>query len=193
MESKYHIHSTHPVWIKWPASCIAGEPRVYPRYGDIAGSWAQGNTDADQFVEVISPPTTNTCYITTNKTKTGKLPPTTTMGNITRTKTLDITINNKHRLYHHQQQTPVISPTTNTDYITTDNKQGYITTDKKTGKITTTNQHGSYDHQQQTQAQSSIKLKDVEPGVFCCCITLCKHKQNSTNVFTTCSTTCLET
>ncbi|XP_076075167.1 uncharacterized protein LOC143046075 isoform X1 [Mytilus galloprovincialis] len=36
----------------WPASCIAGEPRVYPRYGDIAGSWAQGTTDANQFVEV---------------------------------------------------------------------------------------------------------------------------------------------
>ncbi|CAC5409331.1 unnamed protein product [Mytilus coruscus] len=36
----------------WPASCIAGEPRVYPKYGDISGSWAQGTLDANQFVEV---------------------------------------------------------------------------------------------------------------------------------------------
>jgi hypothetical protein len=35
------------------ANTVQGEPRVYPKYGDIAGSWAQGNRDANQFIEVI--------------------------------------------------------------------------------------------------------------------------------------------
>lgn len=31
---------------------IIGEPRVYPRYGDLAGAWAQGNISEDEFVVV---------------------------------------------------------------------------------------------------------------------------------------------
>ena len=36
----------------WPASCVEGPPRVYPKYGDIAGAWAQKNKDAHQYIEV---------------------------------------------------------------------------------------------------------------------------------------------
>lgn len=32
---------------------MQGKPNVYPRYGDIAGSWAQRNRDGNQFIEVI--------------------------------------------------------------------------------------------------------------------------------------------
>ncbi|XP_071129105.1 TD and POZ domain-containing protein 1-like [Mytilus edulis] len=36
----------------WPASCVEGKPRVYPKYGDIAGAWAQKQKDANQFIEI---------------------------------------------------------------------------------------------------------------------------------------------
>ncbi|XP_063445989.1 TD and POZ domain-containing protein 1-like isoform X1 [Mytilus trossulus] len=36
----------------WPASCVEGKPRVYPKYGDIAGAWAQKHKDANQFIEI---------------------------------------------------------------------------------------------------------------------------------------------
>ncbi|CAC5402422.1 unnamed protein product [Mytilus coruscus] len=36
----------------WPASCVEGQPRVYPKYGDIAGAWAQKQKDANQFIEI---------------------------------------------------------------------------------------------------------------------------------------------
>jgi hypothetical protein len=32
---------------------VQGKPDVYPRYGDRQGAWAQRNTDANQFIEVI--------------------------------------------------------------------------------------------------------------------------------------------
>jgi hypothetical protein len=32
---------------------VKGKPDVYPRYGDRQGAWAQRNTDANQFIEVI--------------------------------------------------------------------------------------------------------------------------------------------
>lgn len=37
----------------WPASCVLGPPRVYPKYGDIPGAWASGTIDANQFLEVV--------------------------------------------------------------------------------------------------------------------------------------------
>lgn len=36
----------------WPASCVEGPPRVYPKYGDIAGAWAQQTKNANEFIEV---------------------------------------------------------------------------------------------------------------------------------------------
>lgn len=36
----------------WPASCVIGQPKVYPKYGDIAGAWAQKHIDANQYLEV---------------------------------------------------------------------------------------------------------------------------------------------
>nr|XP_022313500.1 uncharacterized protein LOC111118373 isoform X1 [Crassostrea virginica]XP_022313502.1 uncharacterized protein LOC111118373 isoform X1 [Crassostrea virginica] len=36
----------------WSARSVIGEPKVYPRYGDIHGSWATKVTDAHQFIEV---------------------------------------------------------------------------------------------------------------------------------------------
>ena len=36
----------------WKADMIIGPPKVYPRYGDIPGTWAQGRTDSSQFIEL---------------------------------------------------------------------------------------------------------------------------------------------
>ena len=36
----------------WAADQVVGLPRVYPRYGDIQGSWAQGNKSDDEWIEV---------------------------------------------------------------------------------------------------------------------------------------------
>lgn len=36
----------------WAAENIIGEPRVFPRYGDLNGSWAQGNVTANEFIVV---------------------------------------------------------------------------------------------------------------------------------------------
>ncbi|XP_046583874.1 uncharacterized protein LOC124291016 [Haliotis rubra] len=36
----------------WPASVVVGQPRVYPRYGDIQGAWAQAICDNKQFIEL---------------------------------------------------------------------------------------------------------------------------------------------
>ncbi|KAJ8319077.1 hypothetical protein KUTeg_004168 [Tegillarca granosa] len=36
----------------WSANCLVGKPRVYPKYGDIHGAWAQGTIDSNQFVEL---------------------------------------------------------------------------------------------------------------------------------------------
>ena len=40
---------------RWSARSVIGEPKVYPRYGDIHGSWATKVTDAHQFIEVNLP------------------------------------------------------------------------------------------------------------------------------------------
>lgn len=36
----------------WGAKHIINKPTVYPRYGDITGSWAQAQCDANQFIEL---------------------------------------------------------------------------------------------------------------------------------------------
>ncbi|XP_060602914.1 uncharacterized protein LOC132755993 isoform X1 [Ruditapes philippinarum] len=36
----------------WPATCVIGPPRVYPKYGDIPGAWASSTIDERQFLEV---------------------------------------------------------------------------------------------------------------------------------------------
>ena len=36
----------------WSAAKVIGAPQVYPRYGDIAGTWAQKNKDANEYIEV---------------------------------------------------------------------------------------------------------------------------------------------
>ena len=36
----------------WSAKQVIGAPQVYPQYGDITGSWAQGNKDANEYIEV---------------------------------------------------------------------------------------------------------------------------------------------
>ncbi|XP_067664338.1 TD and POZ domain-containing protein 3-like [Haliotis asinina] len=36
----------------WPASVVVGQPRVYPRYGDIQGAWAPRTCDSKQFIEL---------------------------------------------------------------------------------------------------------------------------------------------
>ncbi|XP_056019555.1 uncharacterized protein LOC125669622 isoform X2 [Ostrea edulis] len=36
----------------WSARTVIGQPRVYPRYGDLQGSWASAAKDAHQFIEV---------------------------------------------------------------------------------------------------------------------------------------------
>ncbi|XP_060068603.1 speckle-type POZ protein-like [Ylistrum balloti] len=38
--------------VNWAANCVIGTPKVYPRYGDIHGAWAQGVCDSQQFLEV---------------------------------------------------------------------------------------------------------------------------------------------
>jgi speckle-type POZ protein len=43
--SEYNNHS-------WAACCVIGEPRVYPRYGDIQGAWAQGNVSDSEYIIV---------------------------------------------------------------------------------------------------------------------------------------------
>ena len=35
---------------------MTGSPKVYPQYGDIAGSWAMGNCDANEYIEVRARP-----------------------------------------------------------------------------------------------------------------------------------------
>ena len=40
-------------YFSWPASCVIGSPRVYPKYGDIPGAWAPGGIDQRQFLEVF--------------------------------------------------------------------------------------------------------------------------------------------
>eukprot|EP00731_Ephydatia_muelleri_P029173 Em0020g817a len=39
----------------WSAREVIGQPKVYPRYGDSIGSWAQGNRSADEWIEVQFP------------------------------------------------------------------------------------------------------------------------------------------
>lgn len=36
----------------WPATCVIGLPKVYPRHGDIPGAWAPEVKDDKQFLEV---------------------------------------------------------------------------------------------------------------------------------------------
>ncbi|XP_005092041.1 F-box/LRR-repeat protein 4 isoform X2 [Aplysia californica] len=36
----------------WSANQVIGPPKVYPRHGDIHGSWASGTVDSNQFIEV---------------------------------------------------------------------------------------------------------------------------------------------
>ena len=36
----------------WAADQVIGAPKVYPRYGDHHGAWAQSNPDANEFIEV---------------------------------------------------------------------------------------------------------------------------------------------
>ena len=36
----------------WSANKVIGKPQVYPNYGDIEGSWAQGNISANEYIEV---------------------------------------------------------------------------------------------------------------------------------------------
>lgn len=38
--------------IRWSANQVIGEPKVYPRYGDIQGSWASRSCTANEFLEV---------------------------------------------------------------------------------------------------------------------------------------------
>jgi len=37
---------------RWSANSVIGPPTVYPRYGDIHGAWAQGNTTESEFIVV---------------------------------------------------------------------------------------------------------------------------------------------
>jgi len=37
---------------RWSANSVIGPPRVYPRYGDIHGAWAQGNITEAEFIIV---------------------------------------------------------------------------------------------------------------------------------------------
>jgi hypothetical protein len=37
---------------RWSAQTVIGQPRVYPQYGDLRGSWASATKDAHQFIEV---------------------------------------------------------------------------------------------------------------------------------------------
>ena len=36
----------------WAANQVIGAPKVYPKYGDHHGAWAQGRRDANEFIEV---------------------------------------------------------------------------------------------------------------------------------------------
>ncbi|XP_053390591.1 uncharacterized protein LOC123562101 [Mercenaria mercenaria] len=36
----------------WSANSVVGSPKVYPNYGDSQGTWAQGDIDDKQFIEV---------------------------------------------------------------------------------------------------------------------------------------------
>ena len=36
----------------WAAHQVTGPPKVYPRYGDINGAWAQSGPDANEYLEV---------------------------------------------------------------------------------------------------------------------------------------------
>ena len=40
------------VYVRWSANSVIGPPRVYPRYGDIHGAWAQGNITEAEFIIV---------------------------------------------------------------------------------------------------------------------------------------------
>ena len=37
---------------RWAANSVVGEPRVYPRYGDIIGAWAQHDVTDHEFIVV---------------------------------------------------------------------------------------------------------------------------------------------
>ncbi|CAG2202285.1 KBTBD5_10 [Mytilus edulis] len=140
-----------------------------------------GNITTNNNTKVISP-TTITGDISLSTTNTGKIsPPTTNTGNIITTITSDITINNKHRQYQ-QQPTHLTLPPTATQVISPPLSI--------TGNIIIL---------QPTQAQSPIKLKDVEPGVFAVvlhyvytqnydysvhtCSTMSEMRQHSENVW----------
>ncbi|KAH3862058.1 speckle-type POZ protein-like [Dreissena polymorpha] len=36
----------------WNADQVTGPPKVYPKYGDIVGTWAQGTRNSDEYIEV---------------------------------------------------------------------------------------------------------------------------------------------
>lgn len=36
----------------WAAKRVIGKPTVYPKYGDMRGTWAQKIQDSKQFIEV---------------------------------------------------------------------------------------------------------------------------------------------
>ena len=48
----FNSDSCLPQFCSWAADQVVGPPRVYPRYGDIQGSWAQGNHSDDEWIEV---------------------------------------------------------------------------------------------------------------------------------------------
>ncbi|XP_033747615.1 speckle-type POZ protein-like isoform X2 [Pecten maximus] len=50
--SRVNAFSSEYDGVNWSANCVIGPPRVYPRYGDIRGAWAQGVCDSNQFLEV---------------------------------------------------------------------------------------------------------------------------------------------
>lgn len=53
-EAKTVADSVMCAWDSWSANSVVGPPRVYPRYGDIHGAWAQGNTTDSEFIIVCS-------------------------------------------------------------------------------------------------------------------------------------------
>jgi len=36
----------------WNAAQVVGPPKVYPKYGDIVGTWAPGDKNDSEFIEV---------------------------------------------------------------------------------------------------------------------------------------------
>lgn len=53
--SRVHAYSSQYNNGGWAADQVVGLPRVYPRYGDIQGSWAQGNKSDDEWIELDYP------------------------------------------------------------------------------------------------------------------------------------------